>query len=273
MMILHDRRRIRAFLTRNRLLHIYEIGDLGAFFWPKTIWFGLGSESGKPARSGDNSVDSLEEIALLYCGSDLPALLAFSHTGPEHLVILLRSLQPFLPVSFYLHVTPGAEVAFTQDYSCKYHGRHLKMGLTGDLRSGPKTSDIRRLHRRDLPAILELYKVSYPGNWFDPRMIETGYYVGCWSGETLIAIAGVHTVSRRERVAALGNITTHPDFRGRGHGRAVTDTLCRRLREAGFDIGLNVLAANHTAIRIYESLGFTIVTPYDEWMISSTATT
>jgi len=40
-----------------------------------------------------------------------------------------------------------------------------------------KTSDTFQLS----PAIEELnalYRASYPGNWFEPRMLETGYYYG-----------------------------------------------------------------------------------------------
>jgi len=70
--------------------------------------------------------------------------------------------------------------------------------------------------------------------------------------------------SPRQRVAALGNITTHPEHRGRGHARAVTARLCQHLAESTDHIGLNVKAHNVTAIRCYESLGFEVAAKYDE---------
>jgi ribosomal protein S18 acetylase RimI-like enzyme len=77
-------------------------------------------------------------------------------------------------------------------------------------------------------------------------------------------------ISRRPtyRVAALGNITTHPDWRGQGLATKVTAAVCRSLRETVEHIGLNVHAENRAAIGCYEKLGFEIVTTYEEVMLT-----
>lgn len=64
--------------------------------------------------------------------------------------------------------------------------------------------------------------------------------------------------------AARGNITNHPDYRGRGYGRRVTAALCRLLREDGLSIGLNVHTANQPALRTYRSIGFVTAANYGE---------
>ncbi|MGE0526201.1 MAG: GNAT family N-acetyltransferase, partial [Bdellovibrionales bacterium] len=60
-------------------------------------------------------------------------------------------------------------------------------------------------------------------------MLETGYDYGSFSGIHLAAISGVHVFSRRDSVAALGNIATHPQYRGQGHATALTLRLCQEL--------------------------------------------
>lgn len=123
---------------------------------------------------------------------------------------------------------------------------------------------IAALSTRDLPAIHALYQEAYPGNWFDPRMLATGQFCGAFEGPRLVAIAGVHVYSERQRVAALGNITTHPARRGEGLGTAVTAALCRRLLAEVGDIGLNVKADNLVAQRCYARIGFEVCAEYDE---------
>ncbi|MGK5740569.1 GNAT family N-acetyltransferase [Micromonospora sp. URMC 103] len=121
----------------------------------------------------------------------------------------------------------------------------------------------------DLPRLRELYAAAYPGNWFDPRMLDTGQYVGVRDGDALVAVAGVHVWSPLYRVAALGNVTTHPRARGRGLGAAVVAALCRRLRDTVDHVTLNVRADNGTAVRLYERLGFTRVADYGEFALTA----
>jgi len=47
-------------------------------------------------------------------------------------------------------------------------------------------------HLHELEA---LYCVSYPENWFDPRMLETGCYYGIRQGTSLVCVAGIHVYS------------------------------------------------------------------------------
>src|SRR5258708_20552871 len=84
------------------------------------------------------------------------------------------------------------------------------------------------------------YEASYPGNWFDARMLETGCYYGIRHEQRLVSVAGIHVYSAEYRVAALGNITTHPDFRGRGLAKQVTAQLCGALQGHVHHIRINV---------------------------------
>lgn len=125
-------------------------------------------------------------------------------------------------------------------------------------------ADVERLGAGELGEILALYAASYPGNWFDPRMLATGHYYGVREDGALVSVAGVHVYSPEQRVAALGNIVTHPAARGRGHATRATARLCRELLASVELIGLNVRAANGPAISCYSRLGFVRSGAYEE---------
>lgn len=98
-------------------------------------------------------------------------------------------------------------------------------------------------------------------------MLETGYYYGIKRGETLVSVAGVHIYSQEYKVAALGNITTHPQCRGQGLGTLVTAKLCQALLEKVEHIGLNVKADNKSGIACYQKLGFERIAAYEEFAL------
>lgn len=253
--LLHDRSEIEAALRRNTYLNLYEIGDLDDFFWPYTTWYAF-PEHG-----------SLRQVLLVYTGSDPPVLLGTADQDLEVLLSALRLVRRLLPGRFYAHLTPGGEQAFCDGWQAETHGLHHKMALTApEALSGIDTSHVSHLTLSDQPALLDLYQSAYPGNWFDPRMLETGCYYGVRQGERILSVAGVHVFSPRYRVAAIGNITTHPDYRGQGLGTQVTAHLCRELTRQVDHIGLNVRTDNAAAIACYRRLGFSVVADYEEFM-------
>jgi ribosomal protein S18 acetylase RimI-like enzyme len=241
----HDRAELEALLGKDPALHTYELGDLDDFFWPYTSWY----------RHDD-------AVALVYHGLDTPTLIALAPPSP--LAALLTALRPLLPRRFYAHLSVGGDATLAGDFAADPHGRHYKMALTDRdaLRAVTPAGDV--LGPDDLPDLLRLYDEAYPGNWFDPRMLETGHYVGVRRDGRLLAVAGVHVWSPRYRVAAIGNVTTHPGARGQGLGTAAVAALSQRLLSTVDVISLNVMAANATAIALYEKLGFTVIAEYDE---------
>ncbi len=254
---LQDKKIIESFLRRNTDLHIYSIGDLDDFFWPHTKWYGLKIN------------DEVQAVALLYTGQELPALLALSE-NIELMQKLLESIFPTLPKQFYSHLSPGLESFFQNKSKIESHGEHYKMALNDKSPiDNINCSNTVRLSNSDLEDILAFYKKSYPDNWFDPRMLETNMYFGLKLKNKLISVAGIHVYSEKYKVAALGNITTHPDHRNKGFGTITTARLCRELIKKVDTVGLNVKADNHYAISCYQKLGFKIIASYGEFMINT----
>jgi ribosomal protein S18 acetylase RimI-like enzyme len=256
---LHDRDQIEAHFRQNIYLHLYELGDLDDFFWQYTVWFGW-HDSG-----------ALRGLALLYTGGGLPVLIGL-HDDPNTLRALIRSLLPYLPRNMHAHLSQGATEILAEDYEIESHGSHLKMALTRPERlKTVDTSLVTRVGVADLAALSALYASSYPGNWFDPRMLETGQYFAVRdrsNSAAFVSVAGIHVYSPRYRVAALGNITTHPAFRGKGYGAAATARLCTSLLETVDHVGLNVKADNRPAIAVYERIGFTPIAQYHEYSLT-----
>lgn len=253
---LHHKNEILSFLRQNTYLHLYGIGDLDDFFWPYTTWYALKSE------------EAIEAVVLIYSGMTPPVLVALDDDVSPLQNLLLR-LLPMLPMTFYAHLNPGLEDTLDQWFALISHGPHYKMALTDPNRvTAVDTAQVVPLTPNDYVQASQLYEISYPDNAFDPRMLETGQFVGLRDGDQLISIAGIHVYSETYRVAALGNITTHPAYRGQGLARTVTARLCQMLLESVDHIGLNVKADNLAAIKLYQTLGFEVVAPYEEFTVT-----
>jgi len=252
---LRDKVRIETFLRLNPELHVYSLGDLDDLFWPATTWYG-GQEAG-----------ALREIVLVYAGRGLPTVVALSE-DPAAVQKLLRKVVPRLPDRFYAHLSPGIPQIFKRTHRVASHGPHRKMSLrnAGQVRAIDCSAAVL-LTEPDRDDPVRLYDESYPGNWFDPQMLETRQYFGLRVARRLVSVAGVHVYSEQYRVAAIGNVVTHPDHRNRGYGTLVTGRLCQSLLETTDHIGLNVKADNAPARACYTRLGFEIVASYGEFTI------
>jgi RimJ/RimL family protein N-acetyltransferase len=115
---------------------------------------------------------------------------------------------------------------------------------------------VRRISHADARDLNALYALEGDGFWYSGSQIDQGIYFGAYVRGQLVAAAGTHTYSDREGVAVVGNVFTHPDYRNRGLGTAVTSAVTGRLRETCNLIVLNVDPANRGARRVYERLGY-----------------
>lgn len=254
--ILTDRAALERYLRRDTALNIYLIGDLDDFFWPHTTWYGLLNNS------------QIAALALLYRPSGLPTLIVLINGEFEPARALLKKLTPHLPDKVYAHLTPGIEDALAREFRLDSHGDHLKMILRSpDRLEAVKSRESVPLTIEDKEEIEAFYAASYPGNWFDARMLETGHYWGIRLDGKMVAAGGVHVCSERYRVAALGNIATDPAYRGRGLATDVTASICRKLLGSVDAIGLNVKADNSAAIACYTRLGFEVTATYREILL------
>lgn len=252
---LHEKTEIEAFLRQNTALHIYSLGDMDPFFWPFTQWYGWEDEG------------KIRAIALLYNALSPPVLLALA--PPQEIPLLqalLNHLLPILPRHVYTHLSLGLEEILERAFQLESAGIHYKMILNDPARLRDFHPEGVRLNLEHISEVAALYEASYPGHAFDPRLLETGQFFGLWREGQLVSIAGIHVYSPTYRVAAIGNVTTHPDYRNRGLGKSVVAALSLSLFETVDHIGLNVKRDNLAAVHSYQQLGFGILDSYHEIM-------
>ena len=229
---LTDRNEIRTRLRRDPAWSVYALADLAPPMFPKTLWF----------QPDLTLVVQDYGTAILFAmgpGSVREALDCVG--GPVHLQVQRDALD---------EVARHAAVSSPR--------LMWRMTWTGDRVAQP-SAVTSRLSASDVPALQALYADGEPSgespDFFFPSMVTDGVFHGIYEGTVLVAAAGTHVLAREEGAAAIGNIYTRRDRRGRGLGRLVTSAVLADL--AGVQtIGLNVRSDNDAARHLYESLGF-----------------
>jgi GNAT superfamily N-acetyltransferase len=127
---------------------------------------------------------------------------------------------------------------------------------------------LRRLTGADVLAVKALFAHGGPftPDAFAAHQVELGVFYGIEDEHgALAAVGGTHIVDYTARLAAIGNMYTRPDCRGRGFARAVLAAIVANLQADGVaTIVLNVDHRNTGARRIYERFGFVVHCPYIE---------
>ena len=230
---LNDKHDIRAILRRDPAWGVYALSDLDDTLFPRTKWF----------------VPDLTLVLDLY---DTTILFA---TGPGAIREALDHVATW-PVHLQVQADVLAEVArYAVITTTKVMWR---MVWRGGWR-GAALPGARRLGATDVALLQQLYAdgdaTGEAPDFFFPSMVTDGVFFGVEEDGALVAAAGTHILARDEDAAAIGNVYTRRDRRGRGFGKAVTAAVLGELQSIG-TIGLNVRADNQAAIGMYEGLGF-----------------
>jgi ribosomal protein S18 acetylase RimI-like enzyme len=115
--------------------------------------------------------------------------------------------------------------------------------------------EISELGAADVPDMLALVARTQPGP-FLPRTYELGTYLGIRREGALIAMAGerLHPPGWTE----ISAVCTDAQFRGQGLATTLVRAIGRGIRERGETPMMHASAGNTNAIRLYESMGFTL---------------
>jgi ribosomal-protein-alanine N-acetyltransferase len=118
---------------------------------------------------------------------------------------------------------------------------------------------------KDLSAVHAIEKLSFSNPWH----VETflGEIQNRPVSHALVAVHGrektivgyiVFWIVRDE--AQINNIAVHPDHRGRGFGKEILTATLKEMKASGIKtVTLEVRESNLKALRLYESLGFQVV--------------
>ena len=258
---LQDRDQIETYLRLHPDTHVYSLGDLEDDFWPHTTWYG--------ALDGSD----IQAICLVFTLYNPPIVIAVSEPDNEAMPQLLESITDQLPDSAMIHLGPEALGVLDGAFEVSTLVPHWKMALEEpSLLEAVDTSHVLQLNHDDVPRLEALFDAVYRGagvgNIFYPSMLDIGPYFGVEENGRIVSTAGVHVHSTRYGVAAIANVATHPDARGRGLATAVVARLASELVLSCDYVGLNVAQANAPAIRAYRNAGFEIVAEFHEGAIT-----
>lgn len=256
-MHLTDKDQIRQLLLRDPRWCVYALGDLTPRMFAKCQWFGSASARPADAHSSDLTlVLSDYGTSILFAMGTGSIREALEHVRwPVHLQVRQDGLEEVarcadvsnIKQMWRMSIESAGITARAADLSAV--ARSAKVG----------GAELRRLTAVDLPALTSLYadgeSAGESPDFFHDSMVTDGVFYGIFEGDDLVAAAGTHLVSRDEGAAAIGNVYTRKDKRGRGHSKVATSAVLQALKDLP-TIGLNVRADNIPAIRVYQSLGF-----------------
>jgi predicted GNAT family acetyltransferase len=116
-----------------------------------------------------------------------------------------------------------------------------------------KREEIISLDKKDIPAMIELTRLTNPGPFLQ-RTIEFGNYKGIFKSNKLVAMAGQRM--HAENYLEVSAVCTHPDYLENGYSTALILQLVHEYIEREQIPFLHVRANNTSAIKLYEKLGF-----------------
>ena len=136
------------------------------------------------------------------------------------------------------------------------HIDHVRQLIYEGLKPATRVNTVV-LTKSDVPEMLDLVNVAQPGP-FTSRTIEMGQYLGVRQDGHLVAMAGerFHMTGFCE----VSAVCTHPDYRGRGYGGALTTMVSEAILERQETPFLHVTPGNDGALSLYMKLGFRIRT-------------
>ncbi len=253
-----DQAEIAAFLNRDRLYAGYALCDLEEAYFSACHWFLANDDAGE-ARGLVMEFGRLDPVVLFVMGEPEAVRAALEH-----------DLTPT-----YIQLT--AQPEHLPRLEPRYHLRHVRQMLRmtvrqADFQAAREQERAERLTVNDLGELNRIYRMA-AASAFAAYQLEDGIFYGIKVNKRLVATAGTHIISPTQRIVAVGNVFTHPHFRGRGYAQAVTGAVtAEALRGFGPDEPgkpeamaiLNVRADNAPAIHAYTKIGYTSACPFVE---------
>jgi RimJ/RimL family protein N-acetyltransferase len=235
---IEDRAVLREFLEGDRLLAAYALCDLEDREFIRTRWGG--------AFNGDRLV----AIALEYSGLTPQPLFVMGKPGGIEAILrdIVRPRAAY--VAALSESLPSVESLYRLD-----PGPPMVRMWVDRSRFRPYPADVRRLLPSDIGDLNRLYQLGF-ASWLPSSAIADGVYYGMRVGGRLVAAAGTHVISKQARLAVVGNVLTHVDYRGRGYATAVTGAVTADLLRSCDQVVLNVRSDNPPALQAYRRLGY-----------------
>jgi ribosomal protein S18 acetylase RimI-like enzyme len=244
-----DRVLLREFLQRDRLFAAYPLCDLDEREFARTRW-GIALDHGRPVG-----------VALEYTGLAPQPLFVMGE--PAAVAAILRDV--IRPRIAYLAARKQLLPEIERSYTIEAGPPMVRMWVDGSM-FRPITGAVARLVPADIGDLNRLYNLGLTA-WLPADSIANGIYYGVRVGGRLVAAAGTHVISRDERLAVVGNVMTHRDYRGRGFAKLASGAVTQDLLRICDQVVLNVRSDNPAAIAAYQALGYVEHLRFEERLV------
>lgn len=189
-----------------------------------------------------------------YFDKEVSPFAALRENSAENFQMLYEMMPAGRPVLFVAPVeteipAPWKLLQVIKGYQMVCHQVSLKEETAGP--------EIIPLSAEHVPEMVALARLTKPGP-FEDRTIAFGHYTGIFENGKLAAMTGQRM--HIDHYAEVSAVCTHPDYTGKGYARALLRHHLNRISAAGDIPILHVKDDNERAIRVYESLGFTVRT-------------
>ena len=241
-----DRGLLRAFLERDRIRAAYALCDLEDREFAKSKW-GVAMEGGEP-------------IAVVLEFGGLTPQPLFAMGDADGVISVLREV--IKPRLVYLAADESLLPSIGRVYRVDPGPQMLRMRVSRQS-FRPLDGPAIRLSPVDIVDLNRLYGLGFSG-WLPSDAVASGVYYGIRVAGRLVAAAGTHVISPTAGMAAVGNVMTHVDFRGRGFAKLTTSAVTQDLMRMCRDVVLNVRSDNPPAIAAYQALGYSEYCRFEE---------
>ena len=230
---------IRSLLLPRIEYTAYALGQLEPALFPRTRWFWARGSTGTGLVL--HSRGGLGDASFVMGDPDAVAAILSIHPGPAQT---------------YATCQPQHLEALREVYRLASQQTMIRMAVRTETFVPETHLSPVVLNGMDIRRVNSLYGSEGGPSYYIPEHIESGVYRGIVSEGRLVAVAGTHVVSRQEGVAVVGNVFTHPAYRGRGYATAATSAVTETLLNYCDHVVLTVDPANAPAVAAYVKLGY-----------------
>lgn len=236
---LREREQIRRILEGRRPYAAYALGQLEPPLVRQTDWWLSSSAANQGLMLHSRGGLGNATFAMGEAGA-LDALMSV-HPGPRHT---------------FLTCEPHHLETMLRHFNLDQRQTMIRMRVT-TTSFRPIDGPVRRLTGADVRPINRLYRTEGVPSFYSSRQIDDAVYFGVERDGELIAVAGTHVISQASAIAVVGNVYTHPRYRGQRFAQCTTGAVTEQLLRFCRDIVLSVDPTNVPAVRAYERLGYT----------------
>lgn len=236
---LTDVQAIRAVLAPRVEYTAYALGQLEPALFPRTRWYYARGTTGTGLVL--HSRGGLGDATFVM--------------GDPDAVLAILTIHPGTAQT-YATCQPQHIEALRRVYRLATQQPMIRMGVERTGFTAVREVPTVALTGLDIRKLNGLYGSEGGPSYYVPDHIDSGVYRGVVRDGRLVAVAGTHVVSRHEGVAVVGNVFTHPSYRGHGYATAATSAVTETLLEYCDHVVLTVDPGNTPAVAAYARLGY-----------------